>query len=302
MNRWLPPETFAAFAGEHTNAHRVLTSSQGWVERLGEDILISHKTDAFRDLALGELPAWAASVGFAPNRVFARFLPRQNAERISPVLVTGDSVASLETVVTERGVGYGLDFNAGYAAGLFIDQRENRSFLRSLAPRRVLNTFAYTCSFSVVAALAGAETLSLDLSKKSLERGRKNFALNRLPLDGHRFLADDVMDVLPRLQRRCETFDALILDPPTFSLGAGGRRWRVEDQIDDLLRHALELAAPGAWILLSTNCTKLERPALERAARFALKTVRRRGEFHSTPALADYPPGEGARTLWVQVG
>lgn len=301
MNRWLSPEMFAAFAAEQTNAHRVFTSPQSWVERLGEDVLISHKSDAARDEALTGLREWTARVGFAPARIFARFLPRQNAERVSPVLIAGDPAATLESVVLERGLRYGIAFNAGYASGLFIDQRENRSFLRTLAPRRLLNTFAYTCSFSVVGAQAGAETLSLDLSKKSLDRGRANFGLNGLALDGHRFLADDVMDVLPRLQRRGETFDVLILDPPTFSLGAGGRRWRVEDQIEDLLRLALELAAPPAWILLSTNCTKLDRPALERAARYALKVARRRGEFHATPALPDFPAGEGARTLWLRV-
>jgi len=299
MNSWLSPELSASFEAEQTNAYRLFTSPQAWVERLGDDVLISHKTDDARDSALAGLHDWAAGVGFSPARIFARFLPRQNAERVSPVLLDGDPAGTLESVVMERGLRYGIAFNAGYASGLFIDQRENRAFVRTLSPRRMLNTFAYTCSFSVVGAQAGAQTVSLDLSKKSLDRGRANFTLNALPLDNHRFLADDVMDVLPRLQRRGETFDLLILDPPTFSLGNGGRRWRVEDQIEDLLQLALELAAPEAWLLLSTNCTKLDRAALERIARFGLKLTRRRGTFHHTPALPDFPRGEGASTLWL---
>jgi len=301
MNRWISPELFAAFEAGETTAHRLFTGPNVWVERLGRDVLISFKTDAARDAALSELRQWEASAGFQSARVFSRFLPKQNAERVAPVLIEGDAEAALHAVVTERGVRYGIDFGAGYSAGLFLDQRANRAFVRQRAPKRLLNTFAYTCSFSVVAALAGAQTVSVDLSKKSLDRGRENFALNNLPLEGHRFLADDVLDILPRLERRGEKFDVIILDPPTFSRGNRGRRWQVEEQIEDLLRAALELAEPGAAILISTNCTKLDRRALEQAARFALKTARRGGDFHTEPPLPDFPPGEGAQTLWLHL-
>jgi len=301
MNRWISPELFAAFEAEGTSAHRLFTSPDVWVERLGQDVLISFKTDSARDAAADGVREWAARTGFQIGRVFSRFLPRQNAERVAPVLMEGDAEASLHAVVTERGVRYGIDFGAGYSAGLFIDQRANRAFVRQRAPHRLLNTFAYTCSFSVVAALAGAQTVSVDLSKKSLDRGRENFALNGLPLEGHRFLADDVLDVLPRLERRGEKFEAIILDPPTFSRGNRGRRWQVEEQIEELLTAALELAEQAASILISTNCTKLDRRTLERMARFVLKTARRGGDFHSEPPLPDFPEGEGAQTLWLHL-
>jgi 23S rRNA (cytosine1962-C5)-methyltransferase len=301
MSSWITPELFQAFEAEQTSSHRLHTTPLVWVERLGPDILISFKIDSARDAALVGLREWEAQSGFQSRRVFSRFLPKQNADRIAPVLLSGDPKESLETVVMERGLRYGIDFGAGYAAGLFIDQRANRAHVRRLKPKRMLNTFAYTCSFSVVAALAGATTLSLDLSKKSLDRGRTNFELNGISPEGHRFLADDVMEVLPRLERRGEKFDLIILDPPTFSLGNKGRRWKVEEQIDDLLRIALELAAPKASILLSTNCTKLDRATLERTARYALKLTSQSADFQNTPALPDYPSGEGAQTLWLNL-
>jgi 23S rRNA (cytosine1962-C5)-methyltransferase len=301
MNRWISPSLLAAFNAQQTTAHRLFTSPEGWVERLGDDILISHKTDAMRDQALEEVREWSQQVELPINRVFARFLPRQNAERVSPILLEGDSKASLISTVLESGVRYGVDFGAGYSAGLFIDQRANRAHLRRLAPKRVLNTFSYTCSFSVVAALAGAETLSVDLSKKSLDRGRENFALNNLSEEGHRFIADDVLDVLPRLERRGEKFDAIILDPPTFSRGNRGRRWQVERDLEELVLATFELAAPGASILLSTNCTKINRRGLESIARFALKTHRIGGNVHQESGLPDFPAGEGAQTLWIRL-
>ena len=301
LNCWISPELFAIFEADGTSAHRLFTSPNAWVERLGRDVLISFKTDAARDEAFAGLREWESRTGFPSERVFSRFLPRQNAERVAPVRMVGDPAASLHSVVTERGVRFGIDFGAGYSAGLFIDQRANRARVRRLAHKRMLNTFAYTCSFSVVAALSGAQTLSIDLSKKSLDRGRKNFELNGLPLDGHRFLADDVLDVLPRLERRGEKFDLIILDPPTFSLGYRGRRWQVEEQIEDLLRAALELAASKASLLISTNCTKLNLSALERIARFALKTARLGADVSHEPSLPDFPAGEGAQTLLLQL-
>jgi 23S rRNA (cytosine1962-C5)-methyltransferase len=299
---FITPAQFEAFRAESTDAHRVAWSTDGWIERLGDDALVCHKNDAVRDAAVAALGEWGSDVRWGPGRIFGKFLPKQNADRIAPVLLSGDAALPATAVVSEATVKYALDFAAGYSHGLFLDQRANRAFVRRIAPKRLLNTFAYTCSFSVVAALAGAETLSVDLSKKSLDRGRENFPLNGLDAEkGHRFIADDVMDVLPRLARRGEKFDCIILDPPTFSRGNQGRRWQVEDHFEDLLNAALELTEPGARLLLSTNCTKLDLRTMERMARFCCKVVRRGSAFHREPGLVDFPAGHGATTMWLRV-
>jgi 23S rRNA (cytosine1962-C5)-methyltransferase len=174
--------------------------------------------------------------------------------------------------------------------------------LRALKPKRLLNTFAYTCSFSVVAALAGAETVSVDLSRRSLTRGEENFRRNGLdPKTGHRFIADDVLAVLPRLARRGEKFDAIILDPPTFSRNQAGAAFQVQRDFDRLVALALEVAAPGAKILLSVNHSAMRVADLEWAARAALKLAGRGGRFNSTAPLADFPPGQGAKTVWLEM-
>ena len=296
---WLSSAHLAAFAAAQTDAHRLCTAAAGWVERFGDDVLISYKDEAALATLLDGLRAWIETHAFQARRIFGKFLPRQNEERIAPLLIEGDATLPLLTTVRENGVRYGLDFGAGYSAGLFIDQRANRAFVQRAAPPRLLNTFAYTCSFSVVAALAGAKTVSIDLSKKSIDRGRENFALNGLDAGAHRFYADDVLDVLPRLGRKQEQFDILILDPPTFSRGNKGRRFQVEQDLEALLIAALELAAPRAKILLSTNCTRLHRRALESIARFAFKATRRAADFHAEPALPDIPAEAAAQTLWL---
>jgi len=299
MRDWIDFGLVRDFAAEETTAYRLCTKPDGWVERYGPDALVSYKTESAREQILHQLDEWALLANQQFERVFGRYLPKQNAERNPPQLLSGARDASLQTTVLERNVCYGLDFGAGYSSGLFLDQRENRQFVRRAAPRRMLNCFAYTCAFSVVAGLAGAETLSIDLSKKSLSRGRDNFMLNRLATDRHRFMAEDVVSVLPRLARKGERFDAIILDPPTFSRSRTGRAWQVEHDFEKLLQAALEVAERDAKILLSTNCTRLNERALEVMGRFCLKATRRAGSFQATARLPDFPPGVAARSLWM---
>jgi 23S rRNA (cytosine1962-C5)-methyltransferase len=296
---WIEPDLLAQFEQEETNVHRLCSAASGWVERYADDVLVSFQDDATRERLTTEYFLWAERALFSLRRMFARFLPRENAERAAPTLLFGEADASLRSVISERGLQFGIDFSAGYSAGLFIDQRENRRFVRSAGAKKMLNCFAYTCSFSVAAAVAGASTLSIDLSRKSLERGRENFALNALSTAEHRFIAEDVFEMLPRLARRGEKFDLLILDPPTFSKVRRGRTFRVESDFERLLLAALDLAERGARILLSTNCSKLDTRALEVMARFCLKTSRRAGSFHREPLPVEFPPGAAASTVWL---
>ena len=294
---WIPSRLLAEFAAQGTDAHRLYSGEDGFVERLGDDALLCYRSDTAGE----RLDRRLKTLDWQPARVFGRFLGRHDEDRVSPNLLRGDASLPLQTIARENGVHYGLDFEAGASHGLFLDQRANRAWLRHAAPQRLLNTFAYTCSFSVVAALSGAETVSVDLSKKSLQRGRANFERNEISLESgaHRFLADDVLEVIPRLARRGDFFDAIVLDPPTFSRGNKGRLWKVEEHFGELLDAALSVAAPGARVLLSTNCTNLDVVALELLAGDILKARHQSGTFHQEPKMPDFPAGHGATTLWL---
>ncbi len=301
MSEWIEPTFAQTFAAELTNAYRLCTYDDGWAELYGADILISYKTAAAQERLTSELRLWALAANVRFERIFTRFLPKQNAQRQSPHLFEGSDSSPLHIAVRERGLCYGVDFGSGYSAGLFLDQRHNRSFVRQLGAKTLLNCFAYTCSFSVVAAAAGGKTLNVDISKKSLTRGRKNFALNGLPLTGHRFIDEDVMEYLPRLARKGEKFDVIILDPPTFSRSKIGKAFQVERDFETLLLAALELTERESRILLSTNCGTLNKHALAVMARFALKASRRSGTLHQEAPLPDFPAGAGASTLWLSL-
>ena len=296
---WIDATLLRDFEAEGTDAYRLCTIEDGWVERFGRDVLISFKRVLARERLLEELRSWATTVRFEFGRIFARFVPRKNEEREAPLLIFGDAGENLQTIATERYLKFGIDFRAGYSVGLFVDQRENRRYVRQIAPKRLLNCFAYTCSFSVSAAFVGATTVNVDLSQKSLARGRENFSLNSLPTNDHRFMADDVMGVLPRLAHRGEKFDMIILDPPTFSRSFRGKTFHVEDDFEKLLIRALDLTERDSRILLSTNCSTLHEHALELMARYGLKAARRAGTFHRQPPLSDFPPGAGASSIWL---
>ena len=299
---WITPPVWQVLAAAETEAHRLATGPEAWLERFGRDLLLSYQTERGRDAILGELDLRCQGYFFQPERIFGKYIPHHASERGAPVLLRGKEGGTLETEVQEAGVRYGLDFGVGYSAGLFIDQRTNRARIREAKPKRLLNTFAYTCSFSVVAALGGAETVSIDLSRRSLTRGEGNFHRNGLdPKAGHRFIADDVLAVLPRLARRGEKFDAIILDPPTFSRNQAGAAFQVQKDFDRLVQLALEIASPGAKLLLSVNHSEMRVADLERLARAALRMMNRSGRFVHAEPLPDFPPGEGAKTLWLEV-
>jgi len=296
---WIDPALLRDFQSEGTDSHRLCTVEDGWVERFGSDVLISFKRMLARERLLKELQTWADSVGFPVQRVFARFIPTKNERRKPPALVVGDPGESLQTVATERYLRFGIDFGTGYSPGLFLDQRENRRYVRHITPKRLLNCFAYTCSFSVYAACNGGSTLNVDVSKKYLARGRENFALNNLSTVDHRFITDNVRSVLPRLARRGEKFDAIILDPPTFSRSPKGKTFQIQHDFQNLLISALAVAERDAHVLVSTNCSALGERALEVMARYCLKETRRAATFHRPLPLPDFPPRTGASSLWL---
>jgi 23S rRNA (cytosine1962-C5)-methyltransferase len=298
-SEWASRELIRAFEAEGTDAYRLCTIDRGWVERFARDVLISFQTEGARERLISEFNEWARSNDFAIRRVFGRFLPKKNEERETPKLLAGNTGESLQTVTAENHLKFGIDFGAGYSVGLFVDQRENRRFVREAKPSKLLNCFAYTCSFSVTAASVGGQTVSVDLSKKSLTRGRENFSLNELSTEGHQFVTDDVRPVLRRLARRAEKFDMIVLDPPTFSRTKGGPAFHVEEDFEELIAAAMQVCDRGARVLLSTNCETLSEQALERMARYCLKLTRRTGTFHRQPSPADFPPGTGARSIWL---
>ncbi len=163
--------------------------------------------------------------------------------------------ATDEVTVLEHGLPYLIRPGADLSIGLFGDARPARAWVRQHASggARVLNTFSYTCGFGLNAALAGAGSVkNLDLSRKVLRWGQANYALSGLAAPDQDFLYGDVFDWLSRLGKRGETFELVILDPPSFARSRAGV-WRSERDYARLLKLAAGVTAPGGQVLALCN-------------------------------------------------
>lgn len=162
--------------------------------------------------------------------------------------------AHREMTVTEYGNRFLINLSDYLDTGLFLDHRETRRFIGQQASnKRVLNTFAYTGSFSVYAARGGAAlTHSVDLSRTYCAWLKKNLALNDLPPDQNWVYKMDTREYLRYAKRKQLEFDIIILDPPTFSRHKEGS-FSVQKDHPELIQSALAILAPGGFILFSTN-------------------------------------------------
>ena len=310
-----------------TNAFRLIHGASdvwpGWfVEKLG-DFLLSQSESPLSGPQREELTRLAGifSTHGVYHKILSRQVRRSAATEVSPQLVFGEA-APERFEILENGVRYELSFNEGYSVGLFLDQRDNRRrlltshlasdfalFQPETGNRKpeILNTFAYTCGFSVCAARAGARVTSLDLSKKYLEWGRRNFALNGLDPAAHDFIYGDTFDWLRRLAKKGRAFDAVILDPPTFSQSKQHGTFRAEKDYGKLVTAALSLLKPGGVLLASTNAADwLPEEFLadvEAAVHTAKRKILRR---HYVPQPPDFPISRAEpaylKTIWLKVG
>ncbi len=161
--------------------------------------------------------------------------------------------------VRENGLEFLIDISAGYSQGLFVDQRENRQWVKQKAAGlRVLNLFSYTCAFGVAAAAGGAaEVVNIDLSKPYLQWGRENYQLNDIATNKQDFIFGDVFNWLQRFARNGRQFDLVILDPPSFSRTKDGKSFSVQQDYNKLLQLASRVTATGGAILAFANTHKL---------------------------------------------
>ena len=132
----------------------------------------------------------------------------------------GCGSGSTETVITENGIRYYVDFENGQKTGFFLDQKFNRAAVSRLAAgRRVLDCFTHTGSFALNCAAAGAESVeAVDISAEATAQAARNAALNGLE-DKVAFRTENIFDLLPSVKKG--QYDLIILDPPAFTKSRG---------------------------------------------------------------------------------
>jgi 23S rRNA (cytosine1962-C5)-methyltransferase len=156
-------------------------------------------------------------------------------------------------VVMEDGAKYRVNLQRGQNHGLFLDMAEGRRWVRAHAQgHKVLNLFAYTCAFSVVALQGGAkEVINLDMAQPALTTGQQNHQINGI-LSGAKFLAHDLFSTWGKVNRM-GPYGLVIMDPPSYQKGS----FVATKDYVRLVRRLPDLLRPGGHALLCLNAPEI---------------------------------------------
>jgi 23S rRNA (cytosine1962-C5)-methyltransferase len=191
------------------------------------------------------------------------FQMRQSGAKAETRLMSG-SVPEPHTV-TEAGLQYRAHVLRGQNHGIFLDMAQGRQWVRAHIENhpehrhglKVLNLFAYTCAFSVVALDAGArQVLNMDMAQGALATGQQNHQLNGLT--GASFLAHDIFSSWGKITRG-GPYHLIIIDPPSYQKGS----FVATKDYAKLMRRLPDLLRPGGHVLLCLNAPELNTAFLQ---------------------------------------
>jgi 23S rRNA (cytosine1962-C5)-methyltransferase len=210
--------------------------------------------------------------------------------------------------IVEHGIKYEVDVVAGQKTGFYLDQRENRRRLASLAlGREVLNCFCYTGGFTLAALSGGARSvLSVDTSGPALAMAEGNVALNGFDAGRTEWIEADVFQALRKLRDAGRRFELIVLDPPKFAPTPKDAE-RASRGYKDINLNALKLLSPGG-LLATFSCSggispELFQKIVAGAAAVAGTSLLLRERFVAAPdhpVLVEYPEGEYLKGLLVE--
>ena len=143
--------------------------------------------------------------------------------------------------------------------GVFPEHADHWPWLADRAAGRdVLHLFAYTGATTLRLVRAGGRVVHLDASKPAVTWARRNAIRNRLDVAPIRWIVDDVPTFVARELRRGRRYGGIILDPPTYGHGRGGRSWRIEADLPELLSACVGLLDDQAFVLLTGHTVDLD--------------------------------------------
>jgi 23S rRNA (cytosine1962-C5)-methyltransferase len=203
-------------------------------------------------------------------------------------------------VVTEQGAKFRVHVLKGQNHGLFLDMAEGRRWVHDhvkahpVAGRgaTVLNLFAYTCAFSVLALQAGArQVVNVDMSPGAIAIGQQNHQINGLTA-GASFLAHDIFSTWGKI-KRASPYELVIVDPPSFQRGS----FVATKDYARLMRRLSDLLMPGGHALLCLNAPELGVAFLQQQMGEMAPDMRFVERLPNPPAFADMDADRALKVL-----
>lgn len=279
-------------ATDETNAYR-LFNGEG-------DLLPGLVCDVYGDIAVLQFDGQGPQEFWDKNEIANWLLAnlplktviektRRSSERtVAWVAGAPAETLDLSVVVREHGAQFEVNLEKGQKTGFFLDQRENRFYVRKGSHgKSVLNLFSYTGGFSISAGLGGAEkVVSVDISQGAIDAAKKNWSLNDLPDQKHDGLAVDVFDFIKTNQ---EVWDHVIVDPP--SMGHSEDRKEIAVQkYTELFSISAKKVKPAGELSLSSCSSHISFEDFFKIISDALSNARRRGQIVRVSGQgADHP-------------
>lgn len=254
------------------------------------------------DMYHGVAVIQAHSAGFHNDRILVRDALMQTLKSdLSAVYYKGMSAGDgkseseylhgmgvLPHIVLEHGNKFQVDWETGQKTGFFLDQRENRRLLGTLAAgRTMLNTFCYTGGFSVYALKAGAALVhSIDASERAIAVARQNITLNGFDAGQHECFCGDTFEFL---KDKKDQYDLIVLDPPAFAKHKEARHQAMKGY-QRLNAEAMRVIRTGG-ILFTFSCSQVVDRQLfyDTVVSSAIQSGREIQVLHTLSQPSDHP-------------
>jgi len=286
---------------KRTTGYRLINGeSDGWpglvLDRYDTTLVLKLYTAAW-------LPRLEGIVGLIrarlePERIVLRLsrnlqVRAQESDRLADgVTLSGEKLEACPTFF-ESGLRFEADVRRGQKTGFFLDQRENRRIVESLAQgRTVLNAFSFSGGFSLYAARGGAKAVTdLDISAHALAAAERNFKLNKtepwVARCQHEFLQADAFDWLA--QNAGRKFDLIVLDPPSLARREAERAGAIRAYAR-LAEQGIKHLLPGG-ILVASSCSAhvTAEEFLSAVRQSGVKSGRKFVELQTTRHAPDHP-------------
>jgi 23S rRNA (cytosine1962-C5)-methyltransferase len=256
-----------------------------------------------------------AAVGAALAERWAQIAPGERLNWVYQCRHTSHTSGHAETrlmagsvpdphVVTEQGARFRVHVLKGQNHGLFLDMAEGRRWVRDYAAQylaskseqdrglKVLNLFAYTCAFSVVALQAGARlVVNVDMGQGAMATGQQNHQINGITT-GASFLVHDIFKTWGKINRS-GPYGLVIVDPPSYQKGS----FIATKDYARLMRRLPELLAPGGHVLLCLNAPELGVDFLQGQMQELAPELALVERLANPPAFADVSPDRALKVL-----
>ena len=161
-------------------------------------------------------------------------------------------VGSQKSKAESHGLVFRLGLTSFKHVGVFPEQAVNwdkiYNFLHNKPKAKFLNLFAYTGGASIAARAAGADVTHVDSIKQVVTWANEN--MQKSKLDNIRWLVDDALKFVKKELRRGNLYQGIILDPPAFGHGPNGEKWKLEENISEMITSVLQILDPKEHLLI----------------------------------------------------